>query len=202
MRGLNGGHVAPYLDQNYGEAIAGAKRAGVWVDPVLTIPIPSPDRDERIASDVSRMKALAEIVQLERAAGAPPGQSRVKRIAERLEVDPFELVDGVPLTIEGVEKKVVAPDEWRAQQGLDPLPDGMGSKERLAEEREQGGDEAGALAKVESAEKSEAPATPPAAAEFVALADKYARGRLAAGVSPAELAAETQAMRALLEASR
>jgi hypothetical protein len=152
VRGLNQGHVAPYCDQNYGDEIERAKRAGVWVAPVLDIPIPAPDRDERIASDVTRMKALIEIVDGERKAGAPPTQDRINKLAERLEVPPFVLVGSAPIPIEAVEKKLAAPDEWRLQQGLEALPNGAGSAERLAEERLKGGDEAGAIAKVEAAE--------------------------------------------------
>lgn len=151
VRGLNQGHVAPYCDQNYGDEIERAKRAGVWVAPVLDIPIPAPDRDERIASDVTRMKALIEIVDGERKAGAPPTQDRINKLAERLEVPPFVLVGSAPIPIEAVEKKLAAPDEWRRQQGLEALPNGAGSAARLAEERLKGGDETGAIAKVEAA---------------------------------------------------
>lgn len=152
VRALNAGHVAPYVDQNYGDEVARARKAGAWKDPVLAIPIPAPDRDERIASDVTRIKALAEIVQVERAAGAEVTQDRVEKLAERLEVPAFTLLAGPPITIEAVEKKTAAVDEWRAQQGLGPLPDGAGSVERLAKERLEGGDETGALAKVKAAD--------------------------------------------------
>lgn len=153
VRALNQGHVAPYVDQNYGDEVARARRAGVWKDPVLDIPIPAPDRDERTAADAARQKLLIEIVQGERAAGAPPNQDRVNKLASIIEAQPFTLVDGgVPITIEAVEKKLAAVDEWRVQQGVAPLPNGAGSVERLAEERMKGGDETGALAKVEAAE--------------------------------------------------
>ena len=153
VRGLNQGHIAPYVDQNYGDEVARARRAGVWVDPVLEIPIPAPDRDERTAADAGRQKLLVEIVNGERSAGAEVTQDRVDKLAALIEAKPFRLVGGgAPLTIEAVEKKAVALDEWRAQQGLEPLPDGAGSLARLAEERLKGGDETGALAKVEAAE--------------------------------------------------
>jgi hypothetical protein len=91
-------------------------------------------------------------VQVERAAGAEVTQDRVEKLAERLEVPAFTLLAGPPITIEAVEKKTAAVDEWRAQQGLGPLPDGAGSVERLAKERLEGGDETGALAKVKAAD--------------------------------------------------
>ncbi len=152
VRALNQGHVAPYCDQNYGDEIERAKRAGVWTSPVLSIPLPAPDRDERIASDITRQKALVEIVNGERAAGAPPTQDRINKLAERLEVLPFVLVGSAPITLADVEKKAVEVDAYRKQLGLDPLPNGAGSAERLAQERLQGGDETGAIAKVEAAE--------------------------------------------------
>ncbi len=152
-RALNQGHIAPYVDQNYGDEVARARRAGAWKDPVLDIPIPAPDRDERTAQDAARQKLLIEIVNGERAAGAEVTQDRVEKLAALIEAQPFRLVGGgAPLTLDAIEKKIIAPDEWRAQQGLEPLPNGAGSVERLAEERLKGGDEPGAIAKVEAAE--------------------------------------------------
>jgi hypothetical protein len=152
-RALNQGHIAPYVDQNYGDEVARARRAGAWKDPVLDIPIPAPDRDERTAQDAARQKLLIEIVNGERAAGAEVTQDRVEKLAALIEAQPFRLVGGgVPITIEAVEKKLAAVDEWRVQQGLGVLPNGVGSTERLASDRAKGGDETGALAKVEAAE--------------------------------------------------
>ena len=161
-RALNQGHIAPYVDQNYGDEVARARRAGAWKDPVLDIPIPAPDRDERTAQDAARQKLLIEIVNGERAAGAEVTQDRVEKLAALIEAQPFRLVGGgAPLTLDAIEKKIIAPDEWRAQQGLEPLPNGAGSVERLAEERMRGGDEIGAMAKVEVADVRAAPEAPP-----------------------------------------
>jgi hypothetical protein len=153
---------------------------------------------------------LIEIVQGERAAGAPPNQDRVNKLASIIEAQPFTLVDGgVPITIEAVEKKLAAVDEWRVQQGVAPLPNGAGSVERLAEERMKGGDETGALAKVEAAEvkaPDDAPTTQRAlgvapestgAAAFVAAASDYIRARVAAGATRADIQREAAAVRAL-----
>lgn len=168
VRGLNQGHIAPYVDQNYGDAVDCARRAGAWVDPVLELPIPAPDRDERTAADGARQKLLIELVDGERSAGAEVTQERVDKLAAIIEAKPFRLVGGgAPITIEAVEKKLAAVDEWRKQQGLPELPGGVGSAERLAEERARGGDETGALAKVEAAEVkvSDAGEPPPPPAE-------------------------------------
>lgn len=154
VRGLNGGHVAPYLDQNYGEAIAGAKRAGVWVDPVLTIPIPSPDRDERIESELARMKGRGEELERRRANGIVVTQTDLDVLSETLDLQKVRLVapGKAPITADDMTRKLFSPDEYRAQKGFDPLPNDAGTVERLAEEREQGGDETGALGKVRVAE--------------------------------------------------
>ena len=174
VRGLNQGHIAPYVDQNYGDEVARARRAGVWVDPVLEIPIPAPDRDERTAADAGRQKLLIEIVNGERSAGAEVTQDRVDKLAALIEAKPFRLVGGgAPLTIEAVEKKLAAVDEWRAQQGLEPLPDGVGSTARLASDRAKGGDETGALAKVEAAKvKAPGPGGAPSREPVPAAAPK------------------------------
>ena len=152
----NQGHVAPYCDQNYGEAIARAKRAGAWKYPVLEIPVPAPDREERIANAVTRYKALTDQVTAEKAAGAIVDQPRVDKLAEAFEVKPFTLADADPKVGEireyHITNKIVAPDQVLARLGLPPLPNGAGSPERLAQERLAGGDETGALAKVDAAE--------------------------------------------------
>jgi hypothetical protein len=146
VRGINQGHVCPYVDQY---PLDRDER------PVLEVPVPQPDREERIASEIKRYKALTDQVIAETTAGAPPDQPRVDKLAEAFEVKPFQLADGDPKVgqIFGwhVKAKLVAPDEVRKPLGLPPLPDGMGSVERLAEERAAGGDETGALAKVDAA---------------------------------------------------
>ena len=147
VRGFNQGHIAPYIAQ-YPLALAEC--------PVLEVPIPQPDRAERIKSEIDRYRALTDQVAAEKSVGAIVDQQRVNTIASDFEVKPFALADRDPKVGEifeyHIEQKLVAPDEARARLGLPPLPDGMGSVERLAEERAAGGDETGALAKVDAAE--------------------------------------------------
>lgn len=160
VRAINQGHVAPYCAQ-YALPLAEC--------PVLEIPVPQPDRDQRIASEVSRYKALTDQVTAERSAGAVVDQDRVKLLAGAFEVKPFTLADGDPKVGEirqyHIESKLVAPDEVRARLGLEPLPDGIGGVKRLAEERAAGGDQVGALAKVDVAEVKDAAASEDAAAQ-------------------------------------
>lgn len=160
-QGINAGHVAPYIDINYGEQVERAKRAGAWESAVLEIPVPAPDKDERIASAIGRYKALTDQVAATKAAGGIVDQAQVDALAETFEVKPFQLVAPArrgDITAEDMGAKLFTPDEYRAQKGYGPLSDGMGTPERLAQERAAGGDETGALAKVEAADAKDEPA--------------------------------------------
>lgn len=161
VRALNQGHIAPYCEMNYGDAIARAKRAGAWTYPVLDIPIPAPDREERIASTIARYKALSEQITAERAAGAIVDQDRVSKLASEFEVQPPMLADGTPQGGEifgyHLDAGIVADDEVRARLGLPPLPDGAGSVEALARRRQAEADAAAAEAAAAQ------PAAPPPA---------------------------------------
>ncbi len=146
VRAINQGHVAPYCDMNYADQIRAAKRAGTWVYPTLRIPIPAPDRDERIASDITRQKALSDQVMADKAAGAAMDQERVQKLAERFEAIPFQLADPNPrgeIGEKDMEQKLFAPDEYRMQKGYEPLPNGAGDVDRLAEDRGKGLDKTG-----------------------------------------------------------
>jgi hypothetical protein len=161
-RGINQGHIAPFCDENYADAIERAKRAGVWQYPIYEVPLPAPDRDERIKSEIERQKAYTEQLKADREAGGIVDQERANRMAERFEVLPLVLADAQPRAAEiyqyHIENKIVAPDEARERLRLEPLPDGAGSVERLAEERLAGGDKPGALAQIK---KAEGPAAEP-----------------------------------------
>lgn len=91
VRGANEGHVAPYVEGNYGEEVERAKRRGTWTDPALSIPIASPDREERIAADAKRHAVYVQQLKDERDLGAIVGPERALRLAERFEVLPVEL---------------------------------------------------------------------------------------------------------------
>ncbi len=95
-RGVNQGHVAPYIRFNYAAAVAIDTARGVWVDPVLSTPLPDPEADARIDSKAKRMAALVTQVAAEKAAGADMTQDRVIAIAAELEVEPFILAAQAP----------------------------------------------------------------------------------------------------------
>ncbi|HSM93369.1 MAG TPA: hypothetical protein VLT47_10835 [Anaeromyxobacteraceae bacterium] len=159
-RAINGGICAPYQDINYGDQIQRARRAGAWKDVALSIPVPDTDRDERIESLIGREKARCDIIAARRANGIAVPQDEADHIADELEVRRVPLADLEPAVGEiedtHIKNKLVSPDEVRARLGLPPLPNGAGSVERLAEERLAGGDEAGALAKVDAAATKDA----------------------------------------------
>lgn len=132
VRGVNQGHVAPFVDFNYAEQVRAATRAGTWVDPVLEIPIMTPEREDRIAGEVARYKALTDQVSAERAAGAVVDQDRVDHLASRYEVRAFVLAsqDDAPsaqLDLAPTDlAKVVRVDEARRSRGLPPIGDDRG----------------------------------------------------------------------------
>lgn len=148
-RGINGGHIAPYLDINYAEGIAAAKARRRWVTPVLDVPLPDPDADARIQAYAARVKVFFEIVESWREDGFRFDQEDVDKLAARLEIDPPTIIDGELIggKIEEwmVEQKIVAPDQVLRRLGLPVLPDGAGSVIQLAKERLAGRDESGAF---------------------------------------------------------
>ncbi len=161
-RGINQGHVAPYCDENYAEAIARAKRAGTWKYPIYEVPLPAPDRDERIKGEIDRDKAFVEQLVRIREAGGIVDQATVDKRAALYEVESIQLADATPEAGEiyqyHIENKIVAPDQVLERLGLPPMPKGAGSVERLAEERLAGADKPGTMAQIEKAEE---PATEP-----------------------------------------
>lgn len=142
VRGVNGGHVAPYVDFNYAEGRAEAKARGIWVDPAIDIPLPDPDADARMASHADRAKLRHEIVAAERKAGLVVTQERVDKLSEALDLDTIAVGD-LPIEQWEVVTKLIAPDELRKRRGLPELPNGAGSLDRLAAERLAGKDETG-----------------------------------------------------------
>lgn len=148
VRALNGYHVAPYCEFNYGDAIRRAQRAGTWVWPTLVIPLPQPDRDERIKSVIERELARTNILESRRKVGIRIDQPEIDKVADDLELRHVSLVESTPqkgaISEKDMESKQFATDEYRASKGYDPLPNGAGSLDRLAEERAQGLDKIGA----------------------------------------------------------
>lgn len=170
VRGINGGHVLPYVDGNYGEARARAKRSGVWKDPVVTIPLPDADRDERIASLIVREKARTDIIEARRANGILVDGDEGDKIADDLELRHVPIIPQPakrgPIYAWHVTEKVVELDAARDAVGLAPLPDGQGSAQKLADEHARGLDKTGQTkvtedsAKDESTDPSETAAPP------------------------------------------
>lgn len=88
VRGINAGHVAPYLAINYVAAIAETR---CWVEPVLSIPLPDPDADTRQKSLAERTKARHELIVAERSAGLEVTQDRVDQLSAELGLETIQL---------------------------------------------------------------------------------------------------------------
>ncbi len=138
VRGINDGHVRTYVYLNYSAAIEQAKARGLWVDPVLEIPLPDPAAAARIEAKTKQRKALSDQVIADRAAGAVVDQDHVNAIAADLEAKTGEIYAW------HIEQKIVAPDQLLARLNLPALPGGIGSPEQLAKERAEGKDKTGA----------------------------------------------------------
>lgn len=96
VRGINGGHIAPYCDINYGEQIARAKKAGVWKYPVLGVNLADPAQDARTASIIVAEKERCEILTLRKASGIETTQDDADKLAEDLNVRPVKLAATPP----------------------------------------------------------------------------------------------------------
>jgi len=128
VRGINMGHVAPFLSMNYEASISVASG---WVPPVLDIPLPDPEGDARIKSYGERRAAFTTQIDADRKAGIDVTQEHVDQLAMRFEVDTVMLaaraanVQAIALAPTDVAK-VVRVDEARASQGLGPIGDERG----------------------------------------------------------------------------
>lgn len=130
VRGVNAGHVAPWLAFNYEASIAADPE---WTDPVLEIPLPDPDADARMKSYAERSQALVAQVKAERDAGFLITQERVNEIAGQLDVSPPTLAPAetaaVTLDIAPTDLAVVVKgDEVRRSRKLQPFGDDRGEK--------------------------------------------------------------------------
>lgn len=97
VRGVNRGHVLPYVTGNYAADIEEAKAAGeTWTMPVLDIPLPDPGRDARIDADIKHLRALTDQVKADRDAGFVVDADRVKYLEGKLEVRAPKLADVTP----------------------------------------------------------------------------------------------------------
>ncbi len=146
VQAINGGHIKPFCDINYGAAIL---KARTFSYPRLDIPIVDSESEERINGIIAHQKARAEIVKGLRGTGFDVSQEVADAIADDLEVRRVplapEVEGGGEIFQYHITEKQVAVDEVRARLGLPPLPGGVGSVEQLALEREEGRDKTGTV---------------------------------------------------------
>jgi hypothetical protein len=129
VRAVNQGHVRTYVYFNHAADIETAKARGIWSDPVIDKPLPDPAADARIDSIIKRMKALTDQVNAEKDAGGIMTNDRVKAIAAKLEIDPFELAAMAPGAASFAydqENGIITRNQRLAELGypLDPTPQG------------------------------------------------------------------------------
>jgi hypothetical protein len=115
VRAANSGHCRPYAEQNYAGAIAEARAAGEWVEPVLEVPLVSPERDDRIDSLTKRLKARTDEIAARRAAGIEVTQTDADALADDLEVRRVRLATA-PASSEGGADGRAADDAHHAAQ--------------------------------------------------------------------------------------
>ncbi len=85
-RAFNQGHVVPWCVGNYGAEIAGARRAGTWVQPAFEILLDDPEANARIEAVIAREKARCEILDMRKASGIEITQDDADALAETLDV--------------------------------------------------------------------------------------------------------------------
>lgn len=123
VRGINAGHVAPYLDINYAASILEARG---WREPVLSIPLPDPDADARQASLAERSLKRTEIIKAERDAGLDVTQERIDQISAELGLETVRLAAERALQLDVAPTDLVKAfrvREVRASRGAPPLGD-------------------------------------------------------------------------------
>lgn len=127
VRGVNAGHVSPYLDVNYFAAIAETR---AWVEPVLSVPLPDPDADARQKSIAERTKARHEIIAAERAGGLLVTQERVDQLSAELGLETIELAathKGASSFGYDQENGVITINQRLGELGLPPDETGRGA---------------------------------------------------------------------------
>ncbi|MEQ9325177.1 MAG: hypothetical protein RIF41_38785, partial [Polyangiaceae bacterium] len=160
VRGVNSGHIAPWLVFNYATSI---EMASGWTEPALDIPLPDPQADARIKSYAERVMLLPQIVKAERDAGFLVDQVRVNHLAERLDIEAPTLAEEKTATGWNVtlapttQEKLLRVDEARQALGGDKVGDERGDlfiselEERAIAEREAKAAEAEAEAQAKAA---------------------------------------------------
>jgi hypothetical protein len=129
VRGVNQGHVGPWLAFNYAASIAEARG---WIDPVLDIPLPDPDADARIESLGKRTIVFLDIVEKKRQAGFEVTQDSVNQEAKSFDIEaPVLAATKAKVTLQLTPSdvaKIASVDEGRVSMGLEPYEDERGEK--------------------------------------------------------------------------
>lgn len=130
IRGINSGHIDPFLIFNYGASIAEDED---FVQPAIEVPLPDEAKEARLKAEAERHEKFLTIIEREKKAGFVIDQSRVNLLAEHYDVRTPKLgeeketakawnVQLAPTT----QEKILRVDEARAALGGDPVGDDRG----------------------------------------------------------------------------
>lgn len=132
-RAFNLGHVVPWCEGNYSVEIAGARRAGTWVQPAFEILLDDPEANARIDAVAKREIVRCEILDARRESGIVVTQEDADALADTLDVPkvllattaatPAARLDIAPTDL----AKVITVDEARASRQLPPLGGARGA---------------------------------------------------------------------------
>ena len=169
---INYGRVRPYVAFNYGGDV---KRI-----PVLSMPLPDPEKDARTKSYAERVLQLHAILEAEEKSGCERSQERVEQLAAQLDIEaPVLILNRAPrVSITDTDRaKAYRVSEIRAGDGYDPLGDErddltIAELDAIAKQRAAGNEEQaqaaeaqepadGAPAKSEPKSAETAPPAPP-----------------------------------------
>jgi hypothetical protein len=131
-RGINQGHVYPYTRFNYAAGIEEAEARGTWLDPVLSTPLPDPEKDARIEAEDGRARKLIDRIMARREAQIVTTQEDADAIADDLETPRIVLAEMSAAPVSRLDlaptdlAKVVRVDEARASRELPPIGDERG----------------------------------------------------------------------------
>lgn len=125
VRGVNLGHVAPYLAINYASTIASTRG---WVEPVLDIPLPDPDADARRKAYAERAMDRTAIITAEKGAGLDVTQERVDQLSSELGLQ------GIALGASAPPEPVAPEPEALPAEDVGPEAEGVGAAIDVAPE--------------------------------------------------------------------
>jgi hypothetical protein len=119
VRAVNTGHIDPFIRFNYAATVAETRG---WIQPALNIPLPDPDKDQRIQSFSTRLISFHKSITEERLAGFTVTQERVNQLAGLYEIEAPALTDPTGKTFPNVGTSELKPDTTEQAAGASGTP--------------------------------------------------------------------------------